>query len=213
MNYTKLPSSFYVSNDVLSIAKELLGKILITHFNGITCSGRIVETEAYLGEIDKASHAFGGRRTARTETMYQKGGVAYVYLCYGIHHLINVVTGPENTPHAVLIRGIEPMDGKEMMMERMSRSKWDPKIGAGPGNVTKALGITTHHNGFSYASDALQILSDEFSYPPDKIAITPRIGVDYAGEDALKPYRFVVKDHPQVSAAAFTRKWIREIKT
>ena len=197
---------------MLSIAKELLGKILITHLNGVTSSGRIVETEAYIGEIDKASHAFGGRRTARTETMYQKGGIAYVYLCYGIHHLINVVTGPENTPHAVLIRGIEPLEGKSIMMERMLRSKWDSRIGSGPGNVTKALGITTDHNGFSYGSDELQIISDGFSYPNDLIVTTPRIGVDYAGEDASKPYRFVVKDHPQVSAAAYTKKWIRNIK-
>lgn len=211
MNYTKLPESFYLSEDVLSIAKALLGKILISNSNGIICSGRIVETEAYLGVIDKASHAFGGRRTARTETMYHKGGVAYVYLCYGIHHLINVVTGPENIPHAVLIRGIEPLEGKEMMMARVQRKKWDNKIGSGPGNLTKALGITTLHNGVSYLGDEIMIVQDDHVYADDCIKATPRIGVDYAGEDALKPYRFVVHDHPQVSAASFTKKWIAEL--
>lgn len=210
MNYTKLPSSFYTSTDVLYIAKELLGKLLITQFDGSVCIGRIVETEAYLGETDRASHAFGGRRTSRTETMYLKGGVTYVYLCYGIHHLINVVTGPQNLPHAVLIRAIEPVHGREIMMKRMQRQKWDKRIGSGPGNVTKALGITLIHHAVSCLSDHLFIASDGYVLADDQIKTTPRIGVDYAGDDAAKPYRFVVKDHPYVSAAGFTKKWIRE---
>lgn len=208
LNYTKLPASFYLSDDVLSIAKALLGKILLSNINGTVCSGRIIETEAYMGVIDKASHAYGGKRTARTETMYKGGGVAYIYMCYGIHHLINVVTGPEHTPHAVLIRGIEPMEGKEAMMERLHRKNWDKKIGSGPGNLTKALGITTLHNGVSYLGDEIMIVQDDHVYAEEHIKATPRIGVDYAGEDALKPYRFLVQDHPQVSAASFTKNWL-----
>lgn len=211
MNYSILPTSFYVSNDVLFIAKELLGKLLVTEINGIITSGRIVETEAYLGVTDRASHAFGGKRTARTGTMYKSGGIAYIYLCYGIHHLINVVTGPEDIPHAVLIRAIEPVEGKECMIQRTGRKKWDGRIGSGPGNVTKALGISHIQNGVSFDKGALQIASDGFSYSADRIIATPRIGIDYAGDDVLKPYRFAVKAHPQVSAAAQTKKWIESI--
>lgn len=189
-------------------AQALLGKLLITHFQNALTIGRIVETEAYLGVIDRASHAFGGRRTARTETMYQQGGIAYVYLCYGIHHLINVVTGPKDTPHAILIRAIEPIEGQQYMMSRMKRKQWDNRIGSGPGNVTKALGITTQHNGMDYSGDELFLAEDGYSFKKNEIIATPRIGVDYAGEDAAKLYRFVVKGHPQVSAATITKKWI-----
>lgn len=195
---------------MLDIAQQLIGKVLVSRINGCVTAGRIVETEAYLGAIDRASHAFGGKRTARTETMFKEGGISYIYLCYGMHHLINVVTGSEHTPHAVLIRGIEPLVGKEIMMERLGRKKWDKTIGSGPGNLTKAMGITTAYNGISYRSEHIYIGEDEFSVDEQRIIATPRIGVDYAGEDALKPYRFIVKDHPQVSAAAFTKKWIAD---
>ena len=107
----KLKKSFFLRNDVIAISKDLLGKILVTNFNGILTSGKIVETEAYMGPEDKASHAYNGRRTPRTETMFLTGGVSYVYLCYGIHNLFNIVTNKKNIPHAVLIRAIEPFDG------------------------------------------------------------------------------------------------------
>ena len=118
-----LTESFYAREDVVKIARELLGKVLVTNFNGILTSGMIVETEAYAGTTDKASHAYGGRRSARTEIMYMPGGTAYVYLCYGIHHLFNVVTNAINIPHAILIRGIEPIDGIETMLARRGKDK------------------------------------------------------------------------------------------
>lgn len=205
-NYTKLPASFYQEDDVVMLARQLLGKLLITNRDGGLSTGRIIETEAYRGPTDKASHAYGGRRTARTEIMYAPGGVAYVYLCYGVHHLFNVVTNVKDVPHAILIRAIEPMEGREIMMQRLGISKWNDAIGAGPGKVTKALGIKVEDSGFSLTSDQLFLADD--GYVPKEILATPRIGVDYAGEDALLPYRFVVPDHPGISAKSFTKKFI-----
>jgi DNA-3-methyladenine glycosylase len=195
----KLPASFYHRTNVVAIAKELLGKILVTSFNDVLTTGRIVETEAYNGVVDKASHAYGGRRTKRTETMYARGGIAYVYLCYGIHHLFNVVTNVQNTPHAILIRGIEPVTGIEIMLERMKKEKADYTIGRGPGNVSKALGISTQHTSLSLLDKDIYIADDGLKLKPSQIVTTPRIGVDYAAEDALLPYRFYVKGNPYVS--------------
>lgn len=205
-NYTKLPASFYEGDDVVMLARQLIGKLLVTDRDGGRCSGRIIETEAYNGITDKASHAFGGRRTARTEIMYAHGGVAYVYLCYGIHHLFNVVTNNNGIPHAILIRAIEPIEGKEIMMQRLGINKWNADIGAGPGKVTKALGISVKDSGFSLSSDQLFIADDGFV--PEEIIATPRIGVDYAGEDALLPFRFVIPGHRGISAKSFTKKFI-----
>ena len=134
----KLTKEFYQRSDVLKVAKELLGKILVTNWNGVITSGRIIEVEAYAGINDMASHARGGRRTARNEIMYAAGGMAYVYLCYGIHHLVNVVTHTKETPHAVLIRAIEPVKGIELMLKRTGKKKSDNTLTRGPGNVSKA---------------------------------------------------------------------------
>src|SRR5688572_2243233 len=124
----KLPPAFFERPDVVSVARELIGKVLLTSFDDIVTSGRIVETEAYNGVVDRASHAYKGRRTARTETMYAAGGIAYVYLCYGIHHLFNVVTNIRDVPHAVLIRGIEPVEGVDHMLDRMRKLKFDHTV-------------------------------------------------------------------------------------
>lgn len=204
----KLNRSFFERDDTVAIAKELLGKLLITNFNDTETIARIVETEAYCGSIDKASHAYNNRRTTRTEIMYNSGGVAYVYLCYGIHHLFNVVTGKAEIPNAVLIRGVEPVYGMDIMMKRTGRLKWDRAIGSGPGNVTKALGIETSHTGLSLNGEKLYLVDDGFQFSEEKIIATPRIGVDYAGEDALLPFRFAIAGHPQVSAKSFTSKFI-----
>jgi DNA-3-methyladenine glycosylase len=195
----KLPATFYLRENVLQIAEELLGKILVTQFEGIRTSGRIVETEAYNGITDKASHAFGGRRTRRTEVMYNAGGTAYVYLCYGIHHLFNVVTNLNNVPHAVLIRGIEPLEGKEYMVERMSKINFDHTIGKGPGNVSKALGIHTWHTGKELSGEDIFIADDGLKPDIARIVRSVRIGVDYAGEDANLNYRFYIRGSPFVS--------------
>ena len=196
----KLNVDFYQRSNVLQIAKELLGKILVTKWNGIETSGRIVEVEAYNGIIDKASHASGGRRTKRNEVMYGKGGVSYVYLCYGIHHLFNVVTNEKETPHAILIRALEPLKGIEIMLERTNKKQLDHTLTRGPGNVSKALGIFfKDHSGHSLLSKDLFIAEDNFVLNKKDIASSPRIGVDYAGEDASLPYRFYIKGNPFVS--------------
>ena len=195
----RLGHSFYDRKDVTAIAKDLLGKVLVTTFNGIITSGRIVETEAYAGAGDKASHAYGNRRTARTEVMFGNPGTAYVYLCYGIHHLFNVVTNKKEIPHAILIRAVEPLLGIDQMLERTGKLKLDYTLTKGPGNVSRALGIFTLHTGLSLLSDELYIADDGFKLKADQVFVFPRIGVDYAQEDSLLPYRYVVKDNPYVS--------------
>jgi DNA-3-methyladenine glycosylase len=195
----KLSLSFYRRGDVLLIARELLGKILITKWKGIETSGRIVEVEAYNGIVDKASHAYGGRRTQRNEIMYAEGGVAYVYLCYGIHHLFNVVTYNKDIPHAILIRALEPLTGIDTMLKRAGKKKADYTLTKGPGNLSKALGIKVSFSGYSLLSKELFIADDGFVYTDKEIILSPRIGVDYAGADALLPYRFYVKSNPYVS--------------
>jgi DNA-3-methyladenine glycosylase len=195
----KLPFEFYQRNNVLQIAKDLLGKVLVTKWSGIITSARIVETEAYAGIIDKASHAYAGKRTKRNEIMFAQGGFTYVYLCYGIHHLFNVVTHTEGVPHAILIRAGEPVKGVDEMLKRTGKKKLDHTLTRGPGNFSKALGIYTEHSGQSLLNKQLFIADDGFRYKKNEIIASPRIGVDYAGEDALLPYRFYVKGNPFVS--------------
>ena len=206
--HQQLPASFYQRENVCAVAKDLIGKLLITCFDHQLTAGRIVETEAYNGIVDKASHAYGGRYTSRTEVMYRAGGLAYVYLCYGIHHLFNVVTNVETVPHAVLIRGIEPMAGIETMLERMRKTKMDHAVGRGPGNVSKALGLQVIHSGTDLLGDSIFIADDNYRVRSSSLIATPRIGVDYAEEDALLPYRFIVKDHPHVTKHANNKKQI-----
>jgi DNA-3-methyladenine glycosylase len=205
--YRKLDPSFYQSDDVVMLARLLIGKQLVTAFDDVITSGIIVETEAYRGAVDKASHAYGNRRTGRTEVMFGSGGSAYVYLCYGIHHLFNVVTSGAGVPHAILVRAIEPYEGKDIMLMRTGKKKWVNSIGSGPGNVTKALGIHTRHSGTSLSGRELFIADNDISFQETDIVSTPRIGVDYAAEDAALPYRFVVKGHPNISAKTFTSKF------
>ncbi|MDZ4756935.1 MAG: DNA-3-methyladenine glycosylase [Bacteroidota bacterium] len=195
---TKLPKSFYLQTDVVSIAKQLLGKLLCTNIEGQLAKAIITETEAYNGIIDKASHAFGDRNTPRTSTMYMQGGVAYIYLCYGIHHLFNVVSHHKDIPHAVLIRAAEPIEGIEHMLERRNRTKLDRTLSAGPGTLSQALGIDRTLNGESLTGKKIWIEDAPLLAEKD-IIITTRIGVDYAAEDALLPYRFYIKNSKFVS--------------
>jgi DNA-3-methyladenine glycosylase len=191
-----LPRSCYLRPDVVQIARDLLGKYLVTRMDGLITSGIICETEAYAGVTDKASHAYGGRRTARTEVMYARGGRAYVYLCYGIHSLFNIVTNEIDIPHAVLIRGIIPAEGVETMLHRAGKPKVSKDFGIGPGKVSRILGIHYSHTGLdltmkrmdSLASIWVEDIGVEIS--DADILSGPRVGVDYAGEDALLPYRF-----------------------
>lgn len=195
----KLPESFYVNTDVLHLTRNLLGKYLFTCLDGVKTGGYIVEAEAYNGIIDKASHSYGNKITPRTKTMFMQGGIAYVYLCYGIHEMFNVVTSVEGQPHAILIRAIEPTDGIEEMLLRRNMELLKPNITKGPGSVARALGISRAINAISLQSDTLWIEDRGLSFTDDKIAVVPRVGVDYAGEDAALPYRFYVKGNPYVS--------------
>jgi len=194
----KLPLSFYLGNDVLKIARELLGKILVTNWDNEYTSGRIVETEAYAGATDKASHASKGR-TARTEIMFNEGGRAYVYLCYGVHHMFNIVTNKEGTPDAVLIRAVEPIEGADIMLKRTGKKKLDKTLTRGPGNVGRAFGFHTSQCGLSLVSDELFIADDGYKISRSMIGTSPRIGVDYAGRHAELHYRFFVKGNKYVS--------------
>ena len=198
---SKLLVEFYQREDVLLISRELLGKVLCTNFHDKLTSGIIVETEAYAGVTDKASHAYGGRRTKRTETMYAKGGSAYVYLCYGIHHLFNIVTNKENIPHAVLIRAIQPRDGIEIMLQRRNKKKVDQSLTAGPGSLTRALGITVKDSGTFLMDNLIWLEDQNINYTNQDILATPRVGVQYAGKDAQNPWRFQVENSPWVSPA------------
>lgn len=192
----KLSADFYLQKDVVAIAKKLIGKVLVTNSNNQLTSGIITETEAYEGVIDKASHAYNNLRTARTETMYNKGGYSYVYLCYGIHYLFNVVTNSKDIPHAVLIRGVQPLEGLKIMNERRNLpiTSCILKNYQGPGKVSQALGITKAHNNISLLENQIWIEDRGIKIEPKKIKATPRIGVAYAQDHALWPYRFVVEE-------------------
>jgi DNA-3-methyladenine glycosylase len=193
-----LPLSFYLRPDVVQIARDLLGKVLVTNWNGELTSGRIVETEAYAGELDRASHAYRGI-TPRTTVMFEEGGTAYVYLCYGIHQMFNIVTNVKGTAHAILIRAVEPMEGIEVMLQRTGKKALDHTLTRGPGNVGKAFGFHTSQCGLSLQSKELYIADDGFTIEEASIITSPRIGVDYAGEHALFDYRFYIKGNPYVS--------------
>lgn len=196
----KLPVEFYKRNDVILIAKELIGKIIITSFEDQITSGRIVETEAYIGLTDRASHSYGGKRTARNEHMYATGGTAYVYICYGMHQLFNVVTNQKDIPDAVLIRAVEPLKGIDIMLERTGKLKPDNTLTKGPGNAAKALGISKMHSGINLRKQDIIIVDDGSIISPSLIAASRRIGVESSGDAALKPYRFYVKGNPYVSS-------------
>ena len=195
----KIPLSFYTRKDVVEIAKDLIGKIIVTNFDGNITSGRIVETEAYVALTDKASHSFGGKRTARNEHMYAGAGTAYVYICYGLHHMMNIVTNDKDIPDAVLIRAVAPIEGIDIMLKRTGKRILDKTLTRGPGNVGKALGIFKHHSGHHLLGNKIYLLDDGFKINEQQIGKSARIGVESAGADSLLPYRFYLKGNKYVS--------------
>ncbi|RZK48432.1 MAG: DNA-3-methyladenine glycosylase [Pedobacter sp.] len=195
----KLDGGFYGQNNVINLSKALLGKVIYTNFNGLLTAGKIVETEAYNGVMDKASHAYRGRFTPRTQTMYHAGGIAYIYLCYGIHHLFNVVVGDKNNPIAILVRGIEPLEGIDIMLDRRKMKSITPQLTAGPGSLSQALGIKTTQNEISLLGDDIWIQDNGITIAETDIIKSPRVGVSYAAEHALLPWRFSLKDNKFVS--------------
>ena len=197
----RLPHSYYQSEEVLFLAKDLLGKYLMTNISGHLCGGRIVETEAYRAPDDKACHAYNNLRTNRTEVMFASGGVAYIYLCYGIHHLMNIVTGPEDTAHAILIRAIEPTDGLDVMAKRRNLSPDNVKLTRGPGALSKALALKKTYSGTSLVlqDTCIWIEDRDTRYHQEELCTSRRIGIDGSGEAAAYPWRFFVRDSPYVS--------------
>jgi DNA-3-methyladenine glycosylase len=195
----KLPESYYHKEDAVALSRDLIGKYLFTCINGELTGGYIVETEAYMGITDKAAHSYGGRVTPRTQTMYMKGGVSYVYLCYGIHEMFNIVVADEGQPHAILIRAIQPTDGLDIIMGRRNMDTLKSNITKGPGSVAKALGISRQINAMSLQSNTIWVEDRGLVFPDADVAAGPRVGVDYAGDDALLPYRFYVKGNIYVS--------------
>jgi len=195
----KLPLNFYKRKDVVAIANDLVGKIVVTKFDGLVTSGRIVETEAYVAHVDKASHSFGGRRTAKNEHMYAHPGTAYVYICYGMHQMFNVVTNEKDIPDAVLVRAIEPLKGIDIMLQRTGKQKLDFTLTKGPGNVGKALGIFKKHSGLLLLDDEIYLADDGSKLKENEIGISKRIGVESAFPDSELPYRFYVRGNKYVS--------------
>jgi len=194
-----LSATYFQQEDVVGMAKDLIGKVLVTEFEGKKTSGIIVETEAYTGINDKAAHSYDGKRTARTEVMYQPGGVSYVYLCYGIHHLFNIVTNKKDIPQAILIRALEPLEGIPVMMQRRKKVKADYSLTRGPGSVAGALGLNRNHSGLILGKAPIYVEDRGIIIPSAAICSGARIGVAYAGKDALLPYRFWAIGNPYVS--------------
>ena len=202
MHVTKrLDSDFFASEDVVGHARALLGKRLCTHVNGEYTSGIIVETEAYRGPDDQACHAYGYRRTPRTEDLYKDPGTGYIYICYGIHHLFNVVTAPADVPHAVLIRAVAPDEGIATMLERRGIAKAEYRLTSGPGSLARALGIHSSATGLDLSHPDSPIwIEDVGTAPaPEDIASGIRVGVESAGESAKWPWRFAIRGNPWVS--------------
>ncbi len=203
----KLPREFYTRDDTLQIARDLLGKILVVPTaNDERVSGMIVETEAYCGIEDKAAHSYGNRRTRRTETMFSEGGTAYIFFIYGMYFQFNVVVGAVGTPHACLIRAVEPIEGIETMRERRhlkkgkvaARKMPDANLTSGPGKLCIALGIDATFNNADLLGKRVW-LEEGVRFSAAEIAAGKRIGIDYAEEYAEKPWRFWVKDNLFVS--------------
>lgn len=187
----KLDIAYYQDEDVVKLTRSFLGMVLVTKVNGMLTSGLITETEAYAGINDKASHAYGNKHTQRTDPMYEAGGIAYVYLIYGMYSLFNIVSAPKGTPHAILIRAIEPLEGLSIMEERR-QMKINKGFSDGPGKLTIALGIHYSDSGESLHGDKIWIEDRKIDIGKRKIIVGPRVGIDYAEEDALKPYRFLM---------------------
>ena len=195
----KLPQRFFQREDVLQIAIELLGKDLYTNIGGQLCGGKIVETEAYRGPDDRGSHAYNGRRTPRNEMMYQEGGLVYMYICYGIHDMLNIVSGKKGMSHAILIRALEPHTGIDIMRERRKIFNKDQRLCQGPGALARAMGLNKAHNGIDLQDDVVWITDTGKKYSADEILASPRIGMNFEGPYKLIPWRFYLKGNPYVS--------------
>jgi DNA-3-methyladenine glycosylase len=198
-NIEVLPKSFFLEGDVTAISQNLLGKLLITNIDNHITIGKIVETEAYNGSNDKACHAYLHRNTKRTFVMFKEGGRSYVYLCYGIHFLFNIVTHEEGQPNAVLIRSLEPVKGVDIMKERRLITN-ERNLCNGPGKLAQAMGIDKVVNDIVLYDNRSPVwIGESHSEDTFETVATTRIGVDYAGDDALLPWRYYIKDNYYIS--------------
>lgn len=195
----KLPLSFYQREDTLLISRELLGKYLFTCINGELCGGIITETEAYMGPADRGSHAWNNRRTARTEIMFGEGGFVYMYICYGIHDMLNIVAGKKEKPHAILIRALEPFIGIDIMRQRRGIFNEDIRLCRGPGALAKAMGLNKSHNGISLEGGEIWIEDRGMILNDEQICTSPRVGMNFAGFYKTVPWRFYIKGSRYVS--------------
>lgn len=193
----KLPRDFYTRANVLTVARDLLGKLLVVPAHRKRVSGLIVEAEAYRGPHDRAAHSYGGRRTKRTETMYGIGGTAYVFFVYGMYNQFNVVTNAKDIPHAILVRALEPVEGIELMRKRRPRQT-DHNLTNGPGKLCIAMNIDRKLDAADLLGNQVW-LEEGITVRRSSIAVGPRIGIDYAEEWKEKPWRFWIKDNPYVS--------------
>lgn len=193
-----LDQSFFINDDVVEVARSLIGKVLVTQLNGVSTGGYIVETEAYSGSVEAASHAFPNKRTPRTEVMFREGGISYVYLIYGMYHMFNVVTNRQDKPDAVLIRALDPQVGTTTMMDRRKKNRPDKYLTNGPGRLAAALGIDRSLNGIPLDGGNIMI-AEGLSVNHKEIESSKRIGVEYAGKDAELPWRFFLKGNKYVS--------------
>ncbi len=198
MRRPKIKSEFYRRTNVVAVARDLLGKVIVTNFNGQLTSAIITETEAYSGHLDKACHAYLSRHTERTRIFFEEGGYSYVYMVYGIHFMFNIITNTKGNPDAVLIRSAEPLEGIDIMQSRRKLTNLRHLL-TGPGKFTQAMGLTKMHNGMDlYESD--EVWMEEYkTIPDDEIFTSTRIGIDYAEEDALLPWRFYITGSDYIS--------------
>jgi DNA-3-methyladenine glycosylase len=197
---SKLPASYYQQDDVVFLARDLIGKVIYSNVDDQLTSGIITETEAYAGTGDKACHAHLGRFTERTKVMYEPGGVAYVYLCYGIHNLFNIITNSQGNADAVLIRATEPLEGINTMLQRRGKKNLDKTLTAGPGNFSKAFGLDRSHYGADLTGSTVWIESDDqIIIDETRVIASKRIGIDYAQEDKDLPWRFYLDSSKYVS--------------
>jgi DNA-3-methyladenine glycosylase len=195
----KLLTDFYQREDTVQVARELLGKYLFTNVDKQLVGGIIVETEAYLGPDDRGSHSWNNKRTARNEMMYEAGGVVYMYICYGIHDMLNIVTGTEGSSHAILIRALEPVEGVEIMKERRGIYDSDKRLCKGPGALGKALGLSKLHNGTSLQGEEIWIEDRGYLIPDDQIVGSARVGMNFEGPYKDIPWRFYLKGNKFIS--------------
>ncbi|WP_460577086.1 DNA-3-methyladenine glycosylase [Hymenobacter coalescens] len=197
----KLPLAYYQQPDVVTLARDMVGKYLFSRIDGILTGGRIVETEAYAHIDDQACHSHLGRFTKRTRVMYEAGGVAYVYLIYGRYALFNIITNVAGKADAVLIRGLEPTEGLAEMALRRGVPATARNLTGGPGLLTQALGIGVPHYGTDLTGDLIWLEDRQEAVSPEQLLASPRVGIDYAGADAALPWRFRLKDSKWTSPA------------